>query len=99
MVRRPPEIRQRVILYAGPGAGSNAAEPQARAQELLRIDRFAVDAGLIVQMRAGRTACRANLADDLADADLLADFDVDLRQMAIAGGEAVAVVDLDHIAI
>ena len=71
----------------------------ARAQEFLRIDRLAVDARLVMQMRAGRAAGRADLADGLADPHRLADLDVDLRQVAVAGGEAVAVVDLDHLAV
>jgi ABC-type branched-subunit amino acid transport system substrate-binding protein len=32
------------------------AEPHAGAQKFLRIDRFAVDPGFIMQMRAGRSA-------------------------------------------
>ena len=50
------------------------AEPQAGAQEFLRIDRVAVDARLVVQMRAGRAAGRADPADDLADPDLWPTF-------------------------
>ena len=57
-------------------------------QELLRIDRIAVDAGFVVQMRPCRTAGRAHAADDLTDANFVADFDVDLREVAIAGRQA-----------
>src|SRR5205823_11852533 len=41
----------------------------------------------------------ADTADDLADPDRLADPHVDDREMAVAGGEAVAEVDLDHAAV
>src|SRR5665811_916962 len=75
------------------------AEPDAGAQEFLRVDRLAVGAGLIVQMRAGRSPGRADPADDLADAHRLTDLHVNLREMAVTGGQAIAVVDLDHVAI
>src|SRR5262245_29559263 len=75
------------------------AEADSRTQKLLRIDGVAVDACLVVEMRAGRTSGRADAADDLADLDRLADLDVDCRQVAIAGREPVAVVDLDHLAV
>src|SRR5436190_21650770 len=50
-------------------------------------------------VRAGGAAGRADLADHLADLDDVADLDVDRGEMAVAGGEAVAMVDLDHAAI
>src|ERR1044072_8844902 len=76
-----------------------SAEPHACAEELLRIDRVAVDARFVVQVRSGRASRRADLADDLSDADRLPDLDVDLRQMRIARREAVAVIDFDHLAV
>src|ERR1700751_3523562 len=50
-------------------------------------------------MRAGGPPGRSDLADDLADAHRLPDLHVDLRQMPVAGGQPVAVVDLDQIAV
>src|SRR5262245_15422796 len=50
-------------------------------------------------MRAGGTAGGADLADHLADLHDIADLDVARRQMAVAGGQPVAVVDLDHAAV
>src|SRR5690242_13306465 len=50
-------------------------------------------------MRPGRTAGRTELADDGARAHRVADRDVDLRQMAVAGRQAVAVIDLHHLAV
>src|SRR6266568_2651720 len=50
-------------------------------------------------MRAGRTSGRADAANDLPDLDLLADLHFDLRHVAVARREAVAMVDLDHVAV
>src|SRR6516225_306058 len=75
------------------------AEAHAGAQELLGVDGFAVDPRFIMQMRAGGAAGRADLADHLSDPDGVADLDVDLREMAVAGRKPVAMVDLDHAAV
>ncbi len=40
-----------------------------------------------------------NRADHLADLDVFADLDADLGEMAVAGRQPVAVIDLDHAAI
>src|SRR5262245_49416638 len=79
--------------------GSEAAEPDGGAQEFLRVDRVAVDAGLVVQMRAGGAPGRADLADDLADAHVLALADVDGGELAVARRQAVAVIDFHHFAV
>src|SRR5262249_5670054 len=60
-------------------------QPHAGAQEALRIDRLAIDAGFVMQMRPGGAAGRSELADHLAEAHGLADLDIDRRQMAVAG--------------
>ena len=57
----------------------HAAQPHPRARKLLRIDRLAVDARFVVQVRTGGAAGRAGLADDLSDAHRLPDLD---RQFA-----------------
>src|SRR6478609_9364636 len=75
------------------------AEANACAQEFLGIDGFAVDPRFIVQMRSGGAAGRADFTDHLADLHAIADLDVDLRKMAVAGGKPVAMVDLDHAAV
>jgi hypothetical protein len=55
--------------------GSAGAHPHAGAQKFLGINGFAVYTGLVVEMRAGRSAGRTNGADHLADLDWIANFD------------------------
>src|SRR5215470_18892594 len=52
-----------------------------------------------MEMRAGRAAGRADKADQLAAGDRISDFHVKLGKMAVAGDQAVAMVDLDHLAV
>src|SRR5262245_5601826 len=52
-----------------------------------------------MQMRAGWAAGRADLADDLAGLLGIADLAVHAGKVAVAGREAVAVVDVDHLAV
>lgn len=78
---------------------SDFAQPEACTQEFLRIHGFAVDARLIVKMRAGRASRRAYPADGFANADELPDLDADLRQVPVTARQSVAVIDLDHVAV
>src|ERR1700722_14537746 len=79
--------------------GLNQPELGAGVQELLRVDRLAVDAGLVMQERPGGASGRAHAAAGLAGLDGLAGLQVVLRHGAVAGREAFAVVDLDHAAL
>ncbi len=81
------------------GSLQGTREALSGPQELHRVDRLAAHARLVVQMWPGGAASGPGAADDLADLDGLPDVHVDRREMPIAGGEAVAVVDLDHAAI
>src|SRR5262249_53542239 len=81
------------------GRSIGRAEPHASAQESLWVDGLAIDAGLVVEVRAGRAAGRSDPANDLANLDLLSDGDLDRRKVAVARGEPVAMVDLDHLAV
>src|SRR5262249_49504184 len=76
-----------------------AGQPYTGAEEFLGVDSLAIDTGLVVQVRAGRAAGRADLADDLADLHVLTDLDQDRREVAVARREAVAVIDLDHATV
>src|SRR5215218_10733396 len=78
---------------------SQPAQPDRRAEESLRIDGVAIDARLVVQVRAGRAPGGADLADHLADTDGLSLRDIDRRQMAVARRKPIAVIDLDHLAV
>src|SRR5262245_6276179 len=80
-------------------ASQARVEPLSGAQEFLRVDRFFANARLVVEMRAGRAASGADLADDLSSLDRLADAHLDRGEVAVAGGEAVAVVDIDDAAV
>ena len=64
-----------------------------------RVDRLAVDADLVVDVRARREARAAHVSDDLAAAHVLAGADDDLHRMAVTRRDAVAVVDVDHVAV
>src|SRR5690606_14405298 len=66
-----------------------------------RVDQIAVDEDFEMQVRAGRLAGRADIADDLALSDLTADAEpVSVaRHVAIGGLVAVDVLDLDLVAV
>src|SRR5262245_22758314 len=71
----------------------------SRAQEFLRIDRLAFEPRLVVQVRASRAPGRADLAHDLSALDRLADANVDRREVGVARGEPIVVVDINHPAV
>ena len=61
-----------------------AFELGSRPQKFFGIDRLAADARLVVQMRSGRAAGRADAADDLAGLHGLSDFHIDGGQVTVA---------------
>ena len=63
------------------------------------FDGVAIAPHFVVQMRAGRAAAAADLADDGAGRDVLADLHVDPAQMCVARRKSVAMIDLDHAAV
>ena len=52
-----------------------------------------------MQMGAGRAARGTNPADDATACDALAHFHIDGGEMRVARGQAIAMIDLDHVAI
>src|SRR5690606_37890345 len=72
-----------------------ARQQRAGLDEAHRIDGLAIHPHLVVQMRAGRAAGRADAADHVPLAERVADGDADLGHVAVACRDAVAVVDLD----
>ena len=85
----------RAVLTARPSAA--CAIPAA--QELLRVLRDALHHHLEVQVRPGRTACRADVGDLLAALDQVALLHPEPGGVGIAGDQVVAVVDFDHVAV
>ena len=83
-------LRARVSKAASSSSCEHAAARQADAE---RIDRLVVDADLEVEMRAGRQAGRADIADHLALADARA------RHQPLGEGRLVAVDGLVAIGV
>src|SRR6185295_18147278 len=73
----------------------------ARQADAHRIDEAAVDHDLVVHVRAGRKAGRADEADHLALAHALARLDAlrEGRHVAVGGLVAVVVLDADVLAV
>src|SRR5687767_8796252 len=70
-----------------------------KLQERTRIDRLAVQPNFEVQVRAGGTAGAADRADQLAGPDRLAGFGAECRHVRVSRPQAIAVIDLDAIAV
>src|SRR5579883_183793 len=64
-----------------------------------RVNGFARNPYLEVEMRAGRLAGRTDRADGLTSLDALTGRDVHGRKMPISGGVPAAVVDEDVVAV
>src|SRR5690349_19104714 len=70
-----------------------------RLQELLRIDRIAVDAHLVMNVRAGAAPSAAEQSDLLSVAEVLPARHGDPMEMAVDRDDPRAVIDLHHPAI
>src|SRR5437762_11665819 len=77
----------------------NGGDDAGEAEEFLRVLRFAVDQHLIMDMRAGSAPGAAEKADLAMPGDTLSDRHSLAVQMGVAGRDAVAVVDLDDLAV
>src|SRR4051812_35098234 len=72
---------------------------EGHAQVLIRIDGRVVDADLIVEVGAGAASAKSDVADSFAFVDALSGGDIEARKMSVAGGDAVAVIDLDEVSV
>ena len=52
-----------------------------------------------MQMRPGGSTGRTQPAHDLSDPHALANLNLNRREVTIAGGETIAVVDFNHLAV
>ena len=86
---------------AGGGGGAllDRLEVGGRLQEGDRVDRLAVDPDFVMEVASGRAAGRAHQADHVAALDALAGGDQRLGKVAVAGLDAVAVLELDEVAV
>ena len=76
-----------------------AASGYGQAEVLVGIDWSVVDADFVVEMGTGGASAHADIADGIATMDLLSRRDGEARQVSIAGGDGVAMVDHDGFAI
>src|SRR5690606_12115283 len=85
---------------AGLGAGAGVQLDGELAPDVVqRVDLSPVAAHFEMQVRAGRIAGRADLADHLAGADLGPGSRLDAAQVGVEGAQAVGVLDLDVVAV
>src|SRR5271169_4564098 len=70
-----------------------------QADEFFGILRFVVDPDLIVHMGPGTAAGAAEKADRLMLGDPLPDRNDIAVKVGVKGGDAVSVIDLDHLAV
>src|ERR1051326_468473 len=89
-------IRTKVGLAA---RDKPAAVRDVDAQVLVRIDRSVVDANFVVEVRTGRAAALADIADHVAAIHSLSSCDRIAGKVAVPGADAIAVVDDDGLAV
>src|SRR5271165_5214209 len=70
-----------------------------QAKVLVGIDRGIVDADFVVEVRPGAATALANESDGVSAMHVLAGHDRKVRQMAVAGSDAVAVVNHDGASV
>ena len=63
------------------------------------IDRLIVYAELIVDVRPRGTASASSITDKIAALDALALLNRDARQMAVAAGDSISMIDGNQIAV
>ena len=65
----------------------------------IRIDRSVVDANFVVQVGSGGASAETDITDGVTAMDVLARRDRETRKMAVAGGDAVAVIHHDQLPV
>ena len=97
--------RRNVTDFAGELRGASGFGRNRRflrlgeRMEAVGIQRDAVLANLEVQVRAGRAPSLAKFAKTLTLKYDVADLDDHLRQMRVAGGQTIVMIDIDHLAV
>ncbi len=93
----------RNVLFFGPTDSSvcnaEAGERNLTGEIGARIDRFTGNPHFIMQVRAGRTAGGADIADQIALVHGVAGMDRETGKVAIAGLQFAAMFDLDVVAV
>src|SRR5579863_9674861 len=79
--------------------GESASVGHGQAEIFVGIDWGVVDADFVVEMGAGAASAIADVSDGVAAVDLLACSDREIGQVAVAGGDAVAVIENNGAAV
>ncbi len=69
------------------------------AQVFVGVDGGVVDADLVVEVGSGGAAAEADVADGVAAVDELSGSDGEAGEVAVAGGDAVSVIDDDGASV
>ncbi len=64
----------------------------SHAEILVGIDRSVVDADFVVKMGTGGASAGADIGDGVATVNMLSGCDCEAGKVAVAGGDAVAVI-------
>src|ERR1700736_5888210 len=79
--------------------GKSAGVRDVQAEVFVRIDGRVVDADFIVEMRARRSSAGADITDNVAAMNVLAGGGGEAGKMAVAGTDAVTMVEHDDFAV
>ncbi len=71
----------------------------SHAEILVGIDRSVVDADFVVKMGTGGASAGADIGDGVATVNMLSGCDCEAGKVAVAGGDAVAVIHHDGLAV
>ena len=86
-------------LFERTGAGDPAGLWISEEDVLHGVNGKVLDSNLVMEMGAGGSTRVSDFRDEVSPFDLLADLDVSLMEMAVLGGDAVAVVNDKDLAV